>query len=247
MVDNWVGIILAGGSGSRLAPVSQYLSKHLLPIYNKPMIYYPIDLLVSIGIKNILLISTKKDLPIYKNLLGNGSKFGINFTYKIQKKPEGIAQAFLIARDFILNKKTILILGDNIFIGKNIIFTLKKAKKFFDGSAIFLKKIQDPKRYGVIKYLNNKPIKIIEKPKKKISNDAVTGIYFYDETVLQRTRQLRPSKRGELEITDLNNLYLEDNMMSLYKFKSKAYWMDAGTFDSFLDTSIFVRRYLNKK
>jgi len=247
MVDNWVGIILAGGSGSRLAPVSQYLSKHLLPIYNKPMIYYPIDLLVSIGIKNILLISTKKDLPIYKNLLGNGSKFGINFTYKIQKKPEGIAQAFLIARDFILNKKTILILGDNIFIGKNIIFTLKKEKKFFDGSAIFLKKIQDPKRYGVIKYLNNKPIKIIEKPKKKISNDAVTGIYFYDETVLQRTRQLRPSKRGELEITDLNNLYLEDNMMSLYKFKSKAYWMDAGTFDSFLDTSIFVRRYLNKK
>jgi len=247
MADNWVGIILAGGSGSRLAPISNYLSKHLLPIYNKPMIYYPIDLLISIGVKNILLISTKKDLPIYKKLLGNGSKFGINFTYKIQNKPEGIAQAFLIAGDFILKKKTILILGDNIFIGKNIISILKKAKKNFNSSAIFSKKVQDPQRYGVIKYLNNKPIKIIEKPQKKISNDVVTGIYFYDETVLQRTKQLSPSKRGELEITDLNNLYLEDNMMSLYKFKSKAYWMDAGTFDSFLDTSIFVRRYLNSK
>lgn len=247
MANNWVGIILAGGSGSRLAPISSYLSKHLLPIYNKPMIYYPINLLISIGIKNILLISTKKDLPVYKKLLGNGNKFGINFSYKIQKKPEGIAQAFLIADDFILNKKTILILGDNIFIGKNIILTLKKAKKNFYGSAIFSKKVQDPQRYGVIKYFNKKPVKIIEKPRNKISSDAVTGIYFYDETVLQKTKKLSPSKRGELEITDLNNLYLKDDMMSLYKFKSKAYWMDAGTFDSFLNCSIFVRRYLNKK
>lgn len=238
-----VGIILAGGSGSRLYPVTKYISKHLLPIFDKPMIYYPIRVLKKIGIKKILLITNPEDQRNYRKVLRNGKEFGVNITYALQKKPLGIAEAFIIGKKFIKKNRVILILGDNIFFGGNIFKTLKKAKNMRE-CVIFLKKVSNPKRFGIA-YLNKKKeiLKIIEKPKKPRSNLAVTGIYFYSSDVVNFAEKLVPSKRGELEITDINNNYLKLNRLKNFTLNKNSFWKDAGTFESLLETSNLIQKY----
>jgi glucose-1-phosphate thymidylyltransferase len=236
------GIILAGGSGTRLYPLTSFTTKQLLPVYDKPMIYYPLSVLMQAGIKDILIISTKDDTPRIEKTLGDGSDFGIKLSYLIQEKPEGIAQSFIIAEEFIGNSNVSLILGDNIFYGSSMTQQLIDAAKLQNGAIVFGYKVSDPERYGVIDFDDNGvATKVVEKPKEFISNYAVTGLYFYDNTVIEKAKSLKPSARGELEITDIQNLYLKDGNLKVKVLELGTAWLDAGTFDSLLDASQYVQ------
>ena len=234
------GIILAGGSGSRLYPITHIVSKQLLPIYDKPMIYYPLSTLMFADIREILIITTPADQMSFQNLLGDGSQWGIKLKYQVQPNPDGIAQAFILAEDFIANDLATLILGDNIFYGHNIESILHSSCIRDEGATVYAYHVNDPERYGVIEFDNNKVISIEEKPTNPKSNFAITGLYFYDKNVVDLVKQLKPSKRGELEITDLNKLYL-DNDKLFVEFMGRGYtWLDTGTYDSLLDASQFI-------
>ena len=235
------GIVLAGGSGSRLYPLTIGVSKQLLPIYNKPMIYYPISTLMLAGINEILIITTPKDKDCFKELLGDGSHLGCSFTYKVQKKPNGIAQSFVIGREFISNSKVALILGDNIFYGSGF-RKLIQSYTNVEGAAIFAYEVHDPERYGIVEFDNkNKVISIEEKPSKPVSNFAIPGLYFYDNNVVDIAHNIKPSKRGEYEITDVNKVYLERNKLKVGVINRGTTWLDAGTFESLADASDFIR------
>ena len=238
------GIILAGGSGTRLHPITNILPKVLLPVYNKPMIYYPLSTLMLAGIRDILIISTPKDISKFKDLLGDGNNFGIKLSYKIQPKPEGIAQAFILGEDFIKNDKVCLILGDNIFYGKDLPKILKKVLIDFEKSncsTIFGYRVNDPERYGVIEFNKNKDvISIEEKPKKPKSNYAAVGLYFYTNDVIQIAKKMKPSNRGEYEITDVNADYLKKQKLSVELLDS-IFWLDTGTHDALVEASNFIK------
>ena len=233
------GIILAGGSGTRLHPCTKVVSKQLLPIYDKPMIYYALSTLMVAGIKDILIISDPKNFKNYQNLLGNGKNFKIQISYKVQEKPEGIAQSFLIAESFLDNQGCTLILGDNFFYGNNLSEKIKSKKH--SGAKIFLYPVKNPNKYGVAKIKNKKIIKIYEKPNKFISKYAVTGLYQYDHNVVQYAKLLKKSKRGEYEITDLNNIYLKKKKLNYDILNNECTWLDTGSFDDLLDASLFVK------
>jgi glucose-1-phosphate thymidylyltransferase len=236
------GIILAGGSGTRLHPLTIYTSKQLLPIYDKPMIYYPLCTLMSTGIRDILIISTPQDIDNYKKLLGNGNQWGTKISYEVQPKPEGLAQALLIGEHFINNHPSALILGDNFFYGSGLEQILIKVNEIQDGASVFAYSVRDPRRYGVVNFdKNNNAISIQEKPENPESNYAVTGLYFYDSNAPKYAKSLKPSKRGELEITDLNNCYINKGSMRVEKLDSGNAWFDMGTHDSLLDASVFVK------
>ena len=241
-MTNRKGIILAGGSGSRLHPITDVSSKQLLPVYDKPMIYYPLSILMAIGIKDILIISSPMDMPRYKSLLGNGKKWGINFSFKIQKKPNGIAQALILGEKFLKSDPSCLILGDNLFHGKDLLLSLKKADQDIKNASVVTYPVKNPQRFGVLEKRNNKPYKIIEKPKKPKSKRAITGIYFYPENVSKEAKKLIPSKRGELEISDLNQFFLKCNQLSVTELGKNSTWLDCGTFDSLLKASNFVAK-----
>lgn len=233
------GIILAGGSGTRLYPLTLSVSKQLMPIYNKPLIYYPLSTLINAGINEILIICTVGDLPLFKNLLGDGKQLGCNFSYETQDKPNGIAEAFIIGENFIGNDNVALVLGDNIFYGKDLITQLSENKEP-KGGIVYAYHVHDPQRYGVVAFDNKKVISIEEKPKNPKSNFAVPGIYFYDNSVVDISKSLRPSKRGELEITDVNKAYLEQEKLNVTVLDKGIAWLDTGTFDSLLQASQFV-------
>ena len=241
-MTNRKGIILAGGSGSRLHPITDVSSKQLLPVFDKPMIYYPLSILMAIGIKNILIISSPMDMPRYKSLLGNGKKWGINFSFKIQKKPNGIAQALILGEKFLKSDPSCLILGDNLFHGKDLLLSLKKADQDIKNASVVTYPVKNPQRFGVLEKRNNKPYKIIEKPKKPKSKRAITGIYFYPENISKESKKLTPSKRGELEISDLNQFFLKINQLSVTELGKNSTWLDCGTFDSLLKASNFVAK-----
>jgi len=235
------GVILAGGSGSRLSPLTKSMSKQLIPIYDKPMIYYPLSTLMLAGIKDILIISTPKDLPKYMDLFGDGREIGLNFFYKEQPKPEGIAQAFIIGEEFIGNDSVCLILGDNLFYGHNFSETLQNMSKIKEGATIFGYWVSDPQRYGIVKFnKSNEVISIEEKPKIPKSNYAVPGLYFYDNEVVAIAKNLKPSARGELEITDINLNYLNRGKLKVELFGRGYAWLDTGTPDSLLDASNYI-------
>lgn len=241
-MTNRKGIILAGGSGSRLHPITDVSSKQLLPVYDKPMIYYPLSILMAIGIKDILIISSPMDMPRYKSLLGNGNKWGINFSFKIQKKPNGIAQALIIGEKFLKSDPSCLILGDNLFHGKDLLLSLKKADQDIKNASVITYPVKNPQRFGVLEKRKNKPYKIIEKPKKPKSKRAITGIYFYPKNVSKEAKKLTPSKRGELEISDLNQFFLKINQLAVTELGKNSTWLDCGTFDSLLKASNFVAK-----
>jgi len=234
------GIILAGGSGTRLHPITLSVSKQLMPIYDKPMIYYPLSTLMYAGIREILIISTAKDLPLFQDLLGDGKKYGCSFSYAIQKAPNGLAEAFIIGADFIGKDKVALILGDNIFYGSGLAKRLQSHIEP-DGGSIFAYHVHDPERYGVIEFdAEGKAISIAEKPTAPKSNYAVPGIYFYDNEVLEIAKQIVPSKRGELEITDINKAYLNKGKLRVSVLDRGTAWLDTGTFQSLMQASQFV-------
>jgi glucose-1-phosphate thymidylyltransferase len=236
------GIVLAGGAGTRLYPLTSAISKQLLPVYNKPSIYYPISILMMAGIREILIISTPRDLPLIKNLMGDGSRLGVNFSYQEQARPEGIAQAFLLGERFIKDEPNCLILGDNIFYGMDLVTQLEQSAKLKKGAEIFAYPVNDPERYGVIEFSKEgKAISIEEKPKNPKSRYAVTGLYFYDEKVVEYAKELKPSQRGELEITDINKRYLKEDSLKVVSIGRGAAWLDTGTFDSLLSSSLFVQ------
>ena len=245
------GIVLAGGSGTRLYPVTLTVSKQLLPVYDKPMIYYPLSTLMMFGIRDILVISTPQDTPNIEKLFGNGSRLGMNISYKVQPEPKGIAQAFTLGADFIGRDRCGLILGDNIFHMAQLDFFRKQVEKNKDGATIFASHVMDPQRFGVVEFDRDfKAISIEEKPKNPKSNYAAVGLYFYPYDVVDRARSLKPSARGELEITDLNNLYLSEHRMSVVPMAPGNVWMDAGTPDSLLTASNYVQimeKNANKK
>ncbi|MFO8052473.1 MAG: glucose-1-phosphate thymidylyltransferase RfbA [Candidatus Omnitrophota bacterium] len=236
------GIVLAGGRASRLYPVTKGVTKHLLAVYDKPLIYYSLSALFLAGIKEILVISRSEDLSAFKALLGDGSDFGVKFSYAIQNWPKGIAESFLIGKDFIGDDSVCLVLGDNIFYGHGLTKTLEKASGLEEGAKIFGYLVKNPSRYGVIKFDKNKrPVSIIEKPKNPPSDCAVSGIYFYDNQVTEIAKEIKPSGRGELEITDINNIYLKQKKLEV-KILGRGYaWLDTGTPDSLIDASIFVK------
>ena len=235
------GIILAGGSGTRLHPLTLSISKQLMPVYDKPMIYYPISTLISSGIREILIISTPQDLPLFKHLLGDGTKLGCEFHYEVQDEPKGLAQAFLIGEKFIGKDKVALILGDNIFYGSGL-SELLRANNNPDGGIIYAYHVNDPERYGVVEFDNEgHAISIEEKPLKPKSNYAVPGIYFYDNSVIEIAKSMQPSKRGELEITDINKAYLKQGKLSVSILDRGTAWLDTGTFKSLMQASQFVQ------
>lgn len=236
------GIILAGGKATRLYPITKGVCKQMLPVYDKPMIYYPLSVLLLAGIRDILIISTPKDIPRFKDLLGNGKELGIKLSYGVQLEPRGIAESFIIGQNFIGKDKVCLILGDNIFYGHNLTELLKEASLLKEGAVIFGYYVKEPQRYGVIEFDNNyNVISIEEKPKKPKSSWVVTGLYFYDNNVVEIAKDLKPSKRGELEITDVNNEYLKRGELKV-KLLGRGYaWLDTGTSDSLIDASIFIK------
>lgn len=239
------GIILAGGSGTRLYPLTKVTSKQLLPIYDKPMIYYPMSVLMNSGIRDILIISTPQDTPRFEDLLGDGSQFGVNLSYAVQPSPDGLAQAFIIGADFIGNDSVAMVLGDNIFSGHGLNERLKKAVENAEngnGATIFGYYVDDPERFGIVEFdKNGKAVSIEEKPKKPKSNYCVTGLYFYDNKVVDYAKSLKPSARGELEITDLNRIYLENNDLNVELLGQGFTWLDTGTHESLVDATNFVK------
>lgn len=235
------GIILAGGHGTRLHPLTSYISKQLLPIYDKPMIFYPLSTLMLAGIREILLISTSKDIKKYEDVLGSGEKFGIEIQYSIQEEPKGIAESFIIGEDFINGDTVALILGDNIFYGADLTNKLIKNVGLKDGACIFACQVSNPESFGILQFDEDRVVNIIEKPKNPISNFAVTGLYFYDSAVTDYAKQISPSSRGELEITDINNIYLKQKKLKIEKLGRGFAWLDTGTVDSLLEASSFVQ------
>jgi glucose-1-phosphate thymidylyltransferase len=236
------GIILAGGSGTRLHPATLAISKQLLPVYDKPMVYYPLCTLMLAGIRDILVISTPTDLPQFQHLLGDGSRLGVSFTYAEQPRPEGLAQAFLIGRDWIGGEACALALGDNLVHADHLSTVLQEAGRRDSGATVFAYHVHDPERYGVVTFdADGRAVEIVEKPRNPQSNWAVTGLYFYDHQVSDLARQIRPSARGELEITDLNHLYLEAGLLHVERLSRGCAWLDAGTPDSLLQASHFVQ------
>jgi len=248
MTKKLKGIILAGGSGTRLYPVTKSISKQIIPVYDKPMIYYPLSVLMLSGIRDILIITTPHDLPLYQNLFDDGSQFGLSIQYAIQPSPDGLAQAFIIGEEFIGDDNVCLVLGDNIYFGYEFSKTLMEAASNQDGAVVFGYYVDDPERYGVAEFdKNGKVLSIEEKPAQPKSNYAVTGLYFYSNDVVKKAKGLKPSKRGELEITDLNRLYLEEGRLHVKLLGRGMAWLDTGTHDSLLQASNFVATIQNRQ
>ena len=241
------GIILAGGSGTRLSPLTKAVNKQLLPIYDKPLIFYPLSILMLANIKNILMIVNPGQIDNFKSLLGDGRRFGIKIQYKIQKKPKGLADAFILGKDFIKNDNVALILGDNFFYGQSLTNKLEKSLSHNNGARIFLKNVKSPENFGVAKIINNKIKKIIEKPKKFVSNYAITGLYFFDNKVIEYSKSLKPSKRGEIEIIDLIMKYKKKNKLSAEFIHRGGAWLDTGSIEDYYKTCAFVQAVENRQ
>lgn len=242
------GIILAGGNGSRLSPLTNAISKHFMPIYDKPMIYYSLSTLMLAGLREILIVSSVRDLDLYKNLLGNGESFGIKIKYAVQQSPSGVVESFLIGKDFIKGYSSVVILGDNLFHGQNFVQKLEQSMVENPGATIMVYPVSDPQNYGIVEFDKHYRIcSLEEKPKYAKSQYAITGLYFYDESVIEKANEIKPSIRGELEITDLNNLYLKENKLKANIFSRGFAWLDTGSFDSLNEASSYVRTLENRQ